>query len=110
MTNGVLMSIPLDKVFPNPDRPRKEFDQVKLKELAESIKQYGVLEPIVVTPRDNRHMIIAGELRYRASVIASLSEIPAKVIEADDHMSGRTVPHRECAEAGLESHRRGKGL
>lgn len=85
-TNGTLMNIPLAKIYPNPDQPRKEFDEEKLNELAASIKQYGVLEPIVVTPREDRYMIIAGERRFRASVIACLPEISAKVIEADDAM------------------------
>ena len=84
--NGALLAIPVDCIFPNPDQPRKEFDEVKLNELAQSISQYGVLEPIVVTPRDSRYLIIAGERRYRASKLAGLSEIPAKVIDADDQM------------------------
>ena len=71
-------------IYANPEQPRKEFDQDKLEELAMSIKQYGVLEPIVVTPREDRFMIIAGERRFRASGIAQLQEIPARIIEADD--------------------------
>lgn len=76
----------LDAVFPNPDQPRKIFDPEKLEELAMSIKQYGVLEPIVVTPRKGRYMIIAGERRFRASLIAGLTKIPARIIKADDAM------------------------
>lgn len=81
--NGI-NSLQMDKVYPNPDQPRKDFDPDRLEELSMSIKEYGVLEPIVVTPRGNRYMIIAGERRYRASYIAELTEIPARVIEADD--------------------------
>lgn len=83
---GVLSALAISSVYPNPGQPRKEFDPVKLEELAMSIKEYGVLEPIVVTPRGNRFMIIAGERRYRASKIAGLTEIPASVIEADDYL------------------------
>jgi ParB family transcriptional regulator, chromosome partitioning protein len=79
-----LQTLSLNEIFPNPNQPRKEFDQEKLEELAMSIRQYGVLEPIVVTPRDDHFMIIAGERRYRASLLAGIKEIPARVIEADD--------------------------
>jgi ParB family transcriptional regulator, chromosome partitioning protein len=82
--NASITELPLGKIFPNPDQPRKDFDQEKLEELAMSIKEYGVLEPIVVTPRADRFMIIAGERRYRASLLAGLDAIPARVIEADD--------------------------
>ncbi len=85
-TNGTLLSIPVGQVFANPDQPRKEFDPGALNELAQSIRQYGVLEPLVVTPRNGRDMIIAGERRFRASQIAELSEVPAKVIEADEKL------------------------
>lgn len=76
----------LDVVFPNPDQPRKNFNQEKLEELAMSIKQYGVLEPIVVCSRKNRYMIVAGERRFRASLIAGLTKIPARIIKADNAM------------------------
>ena len=76
--------IPLAEIFANPDQPRKEFDPEKLAELAESIKNYGVLEPIVVTPRGSKYMIIAGERRFRASSLAGLAVIPARVIVADN--------------------------
>jgi ParB/RepB/Spo0J family partition protein len=79
-----ITELPLAGVFPNPDQPRKDFDQEKLEELAMSIREYGVLEPIVVTPRRGAYMIIAGERRYRASSLAGLKAIPARVIEAND--------------------------
>jgi ParB/RepB/Spo0J family partition protein len=73
-------------IYPNPDQPRKQFDPEKLEELADSIREYGILEPLVVTPRGDRYMIIAGERRYRASLLANLTELPARVIEADDRL------------------------
>lgn len=79
-----ITEIPLAVIFPNPDQPRKDFNEEKLEELSESIKNYGVLEPIVVTPRGNRYMIIAGERRYRASLLAKLKSIPVSIIDADD--------------------------
>jgi ParB family chromosome partitioning protein len=83
MESGI-RPLSIDSIFPNPGQPRKFFDSDKLDELAGSIRQYGVLEPIVVTPREGGFMIIAGERRYWASQRAGLSEIPARVIEADD--------------------------
>lgn len=79
-----IREIELKEIFPNPDQPRKDFDQDKLEELAMSIRQYGVLGPIVVTPRKTGFMIVAGERRFHASLLAGLKSIPASVIEADD--------------------------
>lgn len=84
MMSRAINSLKLSKVYPNPDQPRKAFDEGKLQELAASITQYGVLEPIIVTLRPAGYMIVAGERRYRASLLAGLTEIPARVIEADD--------------------------
>lgn len=82
----MIKDIKIEHVFPNPDQPRKDFDQDKLEELAQSIKEYGVLEPIVVTPRKDAFMIIAGERRWRASQIAGKIDIPARIIEAEDSL------------------------
>ncbi len=74
--------IPIDKVFPNPEQPRAEFGD--LEELCASIKEQGVLEPLLVQPKDGRWMIIAGERRWRASNLAGLAEIPCIVLDIDD--------------------------
>jgi ParB family chromosome partitioning protein len=66
-------------VFPNPDQPRKHFDPVKLQELAMSIAEYGVQEPIKVVPRAGKFMIVMGERRFRASGLAGKGTIPAIV-------------------------------
>lgn len=79
-----VVELELEKVFPNPDQPRKTFDEDKLIDLAESIKEHGVLQPILVAPRDDKYMIIAGERRYRASKRAGLKTIPALVRELDE--------------------------
>ena len=65
----------------NVDQPRKNFDPTALKELAESIKTYGVIQPILVVPKKDRYMIVAGERRFRASKLAGLKKIPAVVRE-----------------------------
>jgi ParB/RepB/Spo0J family partition protein len=79
-------TIPITLIYPNPDQPRKQFDPEKLGELALSIREYGILEPLVVTPRGDRYMIIAGERRYRAALLAKLDRLPVRVIEADDRL------------------------
>ena len=66
-------------VYPNPNQPRKVFDQTALNELADSISKHGVIMPIVVNKDGNRYMIIAGERRYRASKIAGKTTIPAVI-------------------------------
>ncbi len=69
--------MPLDKIYPNPNQPRKNFDEQALKELADSIKKHGVIMPIVVNDDDSgRYMIIAGERRYRATKLAGLDSLP----------------------------------
>jgi ParB family transcriptional regulator, chromosome partitioning protein len=71
--------IPLGKLTPNRYQPRQEFDTEAIKQLAASIKQYGILQPLVVTKTDQGYMIIAGERRWRASQVAGLETVPAIV-------------------------------
>lgn len=73
-TDGVLVNI--NKVEPNREQPRKNFDEDALLELAESIKQFGVLQPLLVREKDGYYEIIAGERRWRAAKLANLKEIP----------------------------------
>ena len=80
----VLKNLKIVDVEPNRDQPRKSFDQEALEELAGSIKQYGVIQPIVVTEKEGYYSIIAGERRWRAAKIAGLVEIPAIVREYDE--------------------------
>jgi ParB family chromosome partitioning protein len=77
--------IPVDRIEPNPDQPRMVFDEEALHELSASIKEHGVLQPILVRPLGNtRYQLIAGERRWRASREAGLTTIPALVEEIDD--------------------------
>jgi len=73
--------IPVDKIRPNPFQPRETFDKEKLEELAESIKESGLLQPILVRKDGDTYEIIAGERRWRAAVLAGLKEIPAIIKE-----------------------------
>lgn len=70
------VSVDINKVEPNRDQPRKKFDEDALLELAESIKQFGVLQPLLVQQRDNYYEIIAGERRWRAAKMAGIKEVP----------------------------------
>ncbi len=68
--------VDITSVFANPNQPRKVFDETALKELADSISQHGVIQPIIVNKSGDRYMIIAGERRFRASKIAGLEKVP----------------------------------
>ncbi|RDY23437.1 ParB/RepB/Spo0J family partition protein [Romboutsia maritimum] len=88
-----IINLELDKVYPNESQPRKVFNGDKIKVLCESIKNYGVLQPIVVKPdEEGKYMIIAGERRYRASKMANLKEIPAVI---------KDIPMRDIMEIAL---------
>lgn len=81
------MEVSLTQIYPNPDQPRKTFDVPAIQELAASIKELGLIEPIVVTRRtdgEKTFMIIAGERRWRACHLAGLSDVPIRIMEADD--------------------------
>lgn len=77
--NDGVQEIAIAMIDNNLDQPRKVFNQEALRELAESIKTYGVVQPILVTPVGNRFMIVAGERRWRAARMAGLVEIPAVI-------------------------------
>jgi ParB family chromosome partitioning protein len=82
---GAIRNVPLDRIDPNPDQPRLTFDEDSLQELAASITEHGVLQPILVRPgSDGRYQLIAGERRWRSAQIAGLRQIPAIVEEIDD--------------------------
>lgn len=80
----MLTTLPVAEVHRNPSQPRKHFDQAALDELAGSISELGLLQPIIVRSLDGAYQIVAGERRWRATCQAGLTEIPAIVIEADD--------------------------
>lgn len=79
--SGGINEIEIDRIFPNENQPRKNFDEEALNELTQSIKLHGVINPIVVNKEGERFMIIAGERRYRAATIAGLKTIPAIVMD-----------------------------
>ena len=80
-----LTTLPIAKVEPRKEQPREYFDEAALAELADSIEQFGLIQPIVVRKLDTGYyQIIAGERRWRASRMAGLTEVPVRIIEADD--------------------------
>lgn len=84
-TSQNLVHVPLAAIHPNPDQPRKHFDEEKLEELASSIRSKGVLQPIIVKRLDKESfLLVAGERRYRASLIAQLEKIPALITTDDE--------------------------
>ena len=88
--NENLKTLKITDVEPNRDQPRKTFNQESLEELADSIKTYGVIQPIVVTKKDGYYAIVAGERRWRAAKIAGLEEIPA-IIRDDDEQTNKEI-------------------
>ena len=81
-------TLPVSQIESCRNQPRKNFDQEKLEELAESIRQHGVIQPLTVRKLSSGYyQIIAGERRWRAARMAGLAEVPAVVIEADDRLA-----------------------
>lgn len=80
-----ILRIPIDMIEPNPFQPRMTFDQIALEELAESIKTFGLIQPITVRKKDQgRYQIISGERRFRASRLAGMDMIPAYIRDTND--------------------------
>lgn len=88
--NELVKALKVTEVEPNRDQPRKNFNQEALEELAESIKEYGLIQPIVVTQKEGYYSIIAGERRWRACKLAGIEEIPA-IIREDDARKNQEI-------------------
>lgn len=98
---GVLVNI--NKVEPNREQPRKNFDEDALLELSESIKQFGVLQPLLVQDRKEYYEIIAGERRWRAAKLAGLKRGSSNYQESFQPGSRRNLPDRKYPERKLKS-------
>ena len=79
-----LAYIAVEQIDPNPFQPRRDFDPAEIAALADSLRQHGMLQPVLVRPVHDRFQLIAGERRLRASIEAQLHEIPARVMDLDD--------------------------
>lgn len=84
LDGGSARTVPLDEIRPNPEQPREFFDKEALETLADSIRQHGLLTPMVVRRHEGRYILIAGERRFRAAGLAGLTEVPVMVRDADD--------------------------
>ena len=84
-----LMEINIEDIFANEGQPRKNFDQEELKDLASSIKKYGIIQPLLLKKKDEKYEIVAGERRFRAAKLAGLERVPAIVKDISDDESSR---------------------
>lgn len=82
--NGGIINIELKDIKANKKQPRKFFDNNKLNELAESVKEHGIIQPLILKKEEKGYSIIAGERRYRAAKIAELTEVPALIMDISD--------------------------
>lgn len=87
MEDKRVMEIPIENIVPNPYQPRKVFSQAALEELSNSIKVYGILQPITVRVKDDKYELIAGERRLRAAKLANLQAVPAIINNMSDESS-----------------------
>ena len=77
-------TLPLKKIKPNKDQPRKHFDEAELTELSDSIKQNGILQPLLVREKGDHYEIVAGERRFQAAKLAKLEEVPVVIKAISD--------------------------
>jgi len=77
VSSGDITRIAVDRIDPNPDQPRKKFNEDSLNEMAESIRAQGIIQPVILEPAGSRYTLVAGERRFRAAKRAELTEIPA---------------------------------
>ena len=84
ITENAVVELPLGLIDPNREQPRKRFDEDALKQLTDSIRQSGVIQPIIVYPNAGRYTIVAGERRWRAAKLAGLSTVPVVIKEMND--------------------------
>ena len=82
-----IIEVSIDSILPNPYQPRLHFSDSALKELADSIKVHGIIQPITVRKKDDHYEIVAGERRFRASKLAGLEKVPVIITDMDDEAS-----------------------
>jgi len=89
---GVPLQVPVNMIDRNPDQPRRDFNEKELQSLSQSIKSKGIIEPLIVTKKeDGRFELVAGERRLKAASLASLNEVPVIIIEISEDNSDRLV-------------------
>lgn len=108
--NEVIEKLKITEVEPNRNQPRKNFDEEALEELAESIKRYGVIQPIIVVKKDDYYEIVAGERRWRASKKAGLKEIPAIVREGNERKNKEIALIENVQREDLNAYEKALGI
>ena len=86
-----IVNVRIDEIIPNRFQPRLAFDEKELNELADSIKLHGIIQPLVLRRIGDKYEIIAGERRYKASVLAGLTQVPAVIMNIDDQKSAEVA-------------------
>ena len=110
METGRVVFLPARAIRPNPLQPRKVFREEALAELAESIRQHGILQPLSVRRAGTSYELIAGERRLRAGILAGLTEIPCIVMNMDDRESGMTALVENLQRQDLDFIEEAKGI
>ena len=110
METGRVVFLPARSIQPNPAQPRKVFREEALQELAESIRQHGILQPISVRRIGTAYQLIAGERRLRAGILAGLTEIPCIIMNMDDRESGMTALVENLQRQDLDFIEEAKGI
>jgi ParB/RepB/Spo0J family partition protein len=105
-----VMNAPLHMIVPNPEQPRAQFDKEKLAELAQSIREHGILQPLVVTRKGDGYELIAGERRLQASKLAGLTEVPVIIRSADERTKLELAIIENTQRHNLNPHRRGQSI
>lgn len=90
-SSGTQNELELAEIYPNPEQPRKDFDEEELANLADSIRKEGLLQAIVVRPKNGKYQIVAGERRWQASRIAGLDTVPVRIVEMNDEQALRVA-------------------
>lgn len=101
--------LPIEELYPNPDQPRSNFDKEALEALADSINKEGLLQPILVRPKDGHYQIIAGERRYHACKLAGLEKVPVRIVEMDEEQTLRVALIENLQRSDLNAIEEAKG-
>lgn len=109
-SNEVIEKLKITEVEPNKNQPRKNFDEEALDELSESIKKYGVIQPIIVVKKEDYYEIVAGERRWRASKKAGLKEIPAIIRESDERTNKEIALIENVQREDLNAYEKAVGI
>lgn len=108
-SNKAQTELKLDELEPNPDQPRSNFDKEALDSLADSIKKEGLLQPILVRPRNGHYQIVAGERRFHACKLAGLENVPVRIIDMDEEQTLRVALIENLQRSDLNAIEEAKG-